>query len=279
MAKKLLIAAALLVTASIALIVFDRTGTDYQRAPEIDAVAERPPAPDFFESVDYVAWMNQQFAAGKPPGSSEAYRRFWPEPSAGEDGMPKPSKTVREQLLTLTTGPEWQRGQHSTVEGYLSSVASFLDLFKAEVDGASSYRFVPKPDKQDPRNPMLVLLPRIDGSRHVIPCLLALAWRQGADRQSRLLEAWRLGILHAKHLQESNQLILIRTALAVRLTVYESMRAAASLDELNDEGIEVAICLLSDVDPVSPNLRQAIRIEWGGTLGFVQALCKRPRQP
>lgn len=278
MTKQLVISiVAVLVLGGTLMVILDRTNTTYERPPEIKASAVRPPAPDFFEPVDYVTWMRDQFAEGRPLGSSEAYSRFWPQPHSSEVGMPSPSKAARSQLLSLATGPVWRAGQHDDVDDYLSSVDSILGVFKDEVERAPGFQFVPKPDMQDPSNPMLVSLPKIDGSRHAVPCLIALAWRDGADHQVELLDAWRLGLQHARHLQESKQLILVRTALSIRMTVYESMRAAASLDALDANGVKSALELLSTVDPGTPDLRESVRIEWGGTLGFVQALYPRGR--
>jgi hypothetical protein len=250
---------------------------DYDRAPAIDTIVGRPPAPDFFDPVDYVAWMKEQFAVGEPPGVAEAYSRFWPAPRSPEPGLARPPEPVRDRLLALATGPGWQPDDYPAVDDYLSSAAPMLEVFKAEVEAAPGYQFAPEPDEQDPMNPFLLLLPNISGSRRAVPCLLALAWREGADRKARLLEAWRLGLVHAKHLQESRQLIIMRAAFAVRLAVYDSMRAAASLKAIDGDGIEAALRLLVDVDPGPPDLRESVRIEWGGTLGFLQSMYPRGR--
>ncbi len=226
-----------------------RPGIEYKRSAEIQAVKGRPPVPNFLEPVDYVAWIDRQYAFGKPKGSAQSYSRLWPEATDSGGGMAVPSRDVRAMLLALSAGPEWQPAKHPLVEEYLDSVSHMLEVFRAEVERAPGYRFAPHPDKEDPRNPMLVLLPKIDASRHAIPCLLALAWRKGADRQAQLLDAWRLGLRHAGHLQDSKQLILGRIGMAIRLTVYESMRAAASTDELDSQGFQKTRQLLTEVDP------------------------------
>lgn len=273
MDKKLLITfAILIVIGGILFVVYIQPDTKYERSAEIEAVEGCPPAPNFFEPIDYVEWLNNQYAIDKPQNLSKPYSRFWPEPMSSNDGFPKPPRDIHDKLIALSTGPEWKPTQYPNVNDYLDSVAPMIEIFKDEVENARGYRFIPKPGKLNPRNPIYILLPKIDGSRYVIPCLLSLAWRSGGNHQKSLLETWKLGLRHATHLQQSNQLLLIRIGMTIRLLVYTSMRAAASNNELNQQGIRNTLQLLDDIDPGPPDIHESIRIEWGGTLGFVQAL-------
>jgi hypothetical protein len=185
--------------------------------------------------------------------------------------MPDPAADVRRKLEALTTGPTWRPGDHPEVEAYLASISEYLDVFKTEVE-KPGYRFRPAPDPKDPRNPMLITLPWTVSSRYAAHSLLALSWREGPDQASRMMDAWRICLRHAGHIQSTNQLLLCRMGTEIRLAVYDSMRAAAARGVLGNGGYDEAIRLFGDADPGDIDLPEAIRGEWGGTLGLVQAL-------
>jgi hypothetical protein len=221
--------------------------------------------------------MDRRFGDDKSEDSADAYSRFWTSPFSSDKGMPSPDNEVRAQLRSLATGPTWRPGAHPRVEDYLGSVKDYLELFKQEVQSASGYRYRPLFDPDAARHPLNMLLPRVGASRYAARCLLATAWRERPDVQARLLKAWGLSLRHAAHLQGSRQLMLSRIALEIRLTVYDSIRAAVGNGVLAREGLKQALGLLDTLDPVPFVLREAILIEWGGSLGVLQAMYPKGR--
>ena len=245
------------------------SGTLYERSKSTVSVEDAPPAPNFHEPVDYVTWLNEQYASGKPEEWTDTYAAFW-ERSSTDRGMPDPAEEVETQLAALSLGPSWYPADHPEVQSYLNEVQGHCGLFKREV-GKPGYRLRLQADPVNPYNPVLPL-PRIALSQYAVHALLAESWRDAPDQKSRMLDAWRIGLRHAGHLESAHQLILRGIATRIRLVVYSAVRAAAN-DGLLDPKIRAAtLRMLREYDIDRHGLADVVRSEWGCTLGFLQAL-------
>ena len=60
----------------------ERAGTSYERPEHIAGLERVPPPPNFFDPVDYVAWLDEQGAADAPPDWTNTYKAFWKTSSA-----------------------------------------------------------------------------------------------------------------------------------------------------------------------------------------------------
>lgn len=245
-------------------------GAVYERSDAAAAIADCPPAPDFFEPVDYVAWLDEQYGRDKPAAWADAYSDFWKHGSA-DLGMPDAQRQVWTRLEELAGGPVWQRGAYPEVEAYLEEIRPHLEIFIRDVN-KSGYRFRPTPDPQNPRNPMLLTLPWTASSKYAVYALLAESWRSDATRPAGMLAAWRIGLRHARHLEQSGQLILRGQGIVIRMAVCDAMRAAAFDELLDRDAVRAALALLEEYGFDHAGFADAVHCEWGGTLGFVQAL-------
>ncbi len=249
--------------------------TTYERPAYIAAIPDCPPPPNFFEPVDYIAWLRAHHDNGKPEEWAETYSTFWKR-HLNDNGMPDPTEAVRQSLFELADGPIWKRGDHPEVDTYLESIREYLALFRREVE-KPGYLLRPRMEPPESTNPMLMLLPSTPSSRYAVISLLAEARCEGPDSPARLTDAWRVGLRHAMHLHDTNHLMMQSVAATIRAMVMNSMLNVEWNQEMDAELRREALQLLAVHALQGDAFVRAIRCEWAGALGTLQSMFPKGR--
>ncbi len=260
-----------------------RRDAQYQRPAVVDSLDGAPPAPDFYNPVDYVAWMDRRSGRGKTPNDVHIYDGFWRIPihqPGGNvrfvEGMPVPSDRADALLEELVAGSLWRPGQHAELEAYLVETKAHMTVFR-NATGRPRFWFRPQADFEDPYNPVGVLLPRLRSSRDAVRIVLVESWREGPRQVPRMFEAWKQALKHADHLQSNGLWMFARPATEARMLVYRAMRAASAQKILDADACQAALSTLLASETRQSRMGDVILMEWGGALGFLQSLYPKRR--
>jgi len=228
---------------------------------------ERPPVPDFYDPVDYVAWCNSFLAAGKSDESIRIYDGFW-RYHGDEECMPDPSKPVAKQLRKLSAGPTWRKGQYPEVENYMEDVAEYVERFKK----ATRSKEYALQLMHDPETPNVGSLPWTVSGEYAVCVLLAKSWQAKVNQFEDIYNAWQVGLKHVNHLQRSRTLIPITRSSFVQLIILRSARNAVDTGVIDIDDSRKVLDLLGRSTPESFSLTEGIYSEWAAALGLIQEL-------
>jgi hypothetical protein len=233
----------------------------------------RPPVPDFGKPVDYVSWMNQYLAEDKDANAAGVYDGFW-RYGGPREYMPEPSRAVKQALMVVASGSNYQSDEYSQVDQYIKKAAPYVEIFRRATQNSEYCLQV----KRDPEMPFAgPIFPWLASGEDALLVLLASAWNAQEAKLSRLQEAWIVGLDHARHLSDSKSVAMIVQAAYVRTLIYRSILSAAKMGLLTGDDFPETLRLLKSSDPVGPELTGAIYLGWAGQLALLQALYPKGR--
>jgi len=228
---------------------------------------DRPPKLDFKTHVDYIDWVNRLVAQGKGPNGWSKYDGFVPKRNAkGEmsGGLPDlDDETVKQ--CNARKGI-WQESDFPELAACIKANQKYLDIAAK----ASESRDAWEPIDKDTRTLMEALLPYLSGFRSACKLMHAQAWMKQPNQTSALDKTHRTVLRMARHVGQSPFLISGLVSLAMRSSVYASVRAALQTDQLKGPDFANWYRSLESTDSGPMNWQHQVLSEWTIELDAVQ---------
>lgn len=232
------------------------------------AKVEYPPEPDFENTVDYLAWFRQRNFQEDWPAGSEVYA-WASSPQAGQ-GFPLPGEEYGKRFGRGAHTP-WAVDDWPDMLAHLKSAEPYVDLLRQSVQ-VENVRWLTETNNRwwwctlgQPLTPRM--------SRQLCCAMFTRVWVPSLakhERAERLLEASRVSLRHANHIQ-------LRTFLdwmvseAIRAHAYHIVRNAVEVGVVEGADTRRLLAVLREHDlPTSP--MEAYCLEWINFLDLMQQL-------
>lgn len=225
---------------------------------------DRPPAPDFDHPVDYVAWYNEFLSKHKSNNALELYKEAFAH-APGEQRIPEPSDAVSQQIDALCDGPVWGPKDHPQVAAYLNKCRPYLAALKKGARRSHYWR--PAPDGT--KLLFALLQPKLSGSRNAVKAMLTEAWMKQDDQAAAVLDACKLSLRHARHIQDSGPMIATLVGISERALVFRAVRGALHEGVIQGTAITKAFDTIRRSDR-SPSASTWLTMEWAAALSILQ---------
>lgn len=232
---------------------------------------DRPPKLDFDKGTDYIAWFNEHVRAGK---TQNALSRYGDLALEGGDGgnakgpVPKLEGAAEEQFDEFGF-KRWEATDYPALAAYVKQCSPYLDIMSQAVRIEHFWWPIPPETSRI----SAIKLPLLGRSRHICRALVAQSWIKRPNQANALLQANRIVLRHADHMQQSGIVIGSLFGLANRALVYESTLSAMREQVLRGDGILEAFRLLQRHDPAMPDWHSLVLSEWASVLDLVQYVC------
>ena len=228
---------------------------------------DRPPKLDFKNHVDYIDWVNRLVAQGKGPNGWSKYDGFVPKRNAkGEMSGGLPALDDETENQCRARKGIWQEADFPELAACIKSNQKFLDIAAKASESKDAW----EPIDKDTRTLMEALLPYLSGFRSACKLMHARAWLKQSNQTSALDKTHRAVLRMACHVGQSPFLISGLVSLAMRSSVYGSVRAALKTDLLKGPDFADWYRGLESTDPGPTNWRHQVLTEWAIELDAVQ---------
>lgn len=228
---------------------------------------DRPPPLTFDEHVDYIAWFNDLIIEGKSGNAYELYKGLLDE-KGGLPGIRKMEGPAKEQFDQMKWRV-WPAGEHPELAGYLQQCERHLDILKKGVKRRDYWQLVPP----DTEMLLMVMRPYLHSCRTACEATVAQAWMKQDDQAEALIDACRVVLRNADHMQQGRTIINLLVGLAERDLAYEAARAALDEGVISGKNISRLYKTIRRYDPASKNRLHPYLGEWATQLDALQFLC------
>ncbi len=229
---------------------------------------DRPPLLTFKKHVDYVGWYNAFVATG--PATDNAAPLYDEIGKAVGDmaGFRRPSEKVEEQFGHATTQP-WTPDECPDLAAFLKQYKPAMAAFRRILDRPGYWVIAPRETK----TLYAITLPSLILARNASKALLAEATVQGEKMPSQLMEAYRVILRSADHVQQSSFLIGVLVGCAQRRIVDYSICNSLWDHAFPDKSLSTLYKTLRRYDPGPADQTRWIRLEWAMNLDMLQYAC------
>jgi len=233
-----------------------------------DASTDRPPALAFDRRVDYIAWCNAFTSRGRRDNALPIYERLY-LPTSKKPCIPSPmTEAARAEYEQIGFG-YWSTAENPAFAAYLDSYRPVFDVLK-EASVRDDFWF---PYPKDARRVVDIQIPILRLSREATRMRVMYVWRQRPLNLEDLLDAYRVTLHTAGHMQQQGSLIGGLVGIAERAVVFSNTLYALSDGALEGDASVKVYAVLHSEDPGPADWQSMLNFEWAAELDMMQSSC------
>ncbi|MFQ5424323.1 MAG: hypothetical protein ACE5F9_10130 [Phycisphaerae bacterium] len=225
---------------------------------------DRPPKLTLDKPVDYIAWYDDFVRRGRTENALDLYKGLYSD-GDGQGGI-QALEGAAEAQYEKVKARIWEPKDYPELASYLEECEPFLKIATKAVERKDFWQ----PATPRPERLLDVKLPILSATRHASKALLARSWMRQDDRAAAMIDAYRVTLRMADHMQQGGVQIGGLVGLAERGLVYDNVLAALSTNVIQGKDIAAAYETLRRYDPKSPDWERMITFEWAMVLDTLQ---------
>lgn len=228
---------------------------------------DRPPPLTFDQQVDYVAWCNELLSRGKAENAFPLYEPLSPDES-GQGGFRPPEGVAKEQADQIGFSV-WDARDYPDLAAYLNESAPQFETLRK----AARIKDFWQPLHEDAGPLIFREVPALRPSWPLSRMIILRAWMKQEDQAEAMMDAHRIVLRNARHMQQSGIFIGGMIGIADRAQVYKSTVAAVANHTITGKNLKKSYLILKKQDPGSPDWRRISMLTWATLLDALQSLC------